>query len=193
MTLTTQMPDGARYQIKIAVDDGYLFTVEQRVDQRVAASRSSSARSASSAAPPSRPTRRRWTNHVGPIGVFDGKANYDVNWKDLDEGKTETFDNVSRLARLHRQILADRARARQRRDDRRLPPVARAAATRPTMRWRPVDRRAGPGADDQDPTVRRRQGEGAGSTATRTPASPSSPSRSTGAGSNGSCGRSSTC
>ena len=26
-----------------------------------------------------------WTNHVGPIGVFDDKANYDVNWKTLDE------------------------------------------------------------------------------------------------------------
>ncbi len=35
-----------------------------------------------------------WTNQVGPIGVFDGKPNYDVNWKDLDEGKTETFSNV---------------------------------------------------------------------------------------------------
>jgi len=29
VTLTTQMPDGVRYQIKISVDDGYLFTVRQ--------------------------------------------------------------------------------------------------------------------------------------------------------------------
>ncbi len=26
--------------------------------------------------------------------MFDGKANYQVNWKDLDQGKTETFGNV---------------------------------------------------------------------------------------------------
>ena len=31
VTLTTQTPDGTRYQIKIAVDDGYLFTVQQSV------------------------------------------------------------------------------------------------------------------------------------------------------------------
>ena len=35
-----------------------------------------------------------WQNHVGPIGVFDGKANYSVNWKDLDQGTAETFDNA---------------------------------------------------------------------------------------------------
>jgi YidC/Oxa1 family membrane protein insertase len=31
VSLTTQTPDGTRYQIKIAVDDGYLFTVQQSV------------------------------------------------------------------------------------------------------------------------------------------------------------------
>ena len=54
-------------------------------------------------------------------------------------------------------------------------------------------RRSRPDSDDADAAVRRRQGEGTGSTAMRTRACPSSPSRSTGAGSNGSCGRSSTC
>ena len=33
-----------------------------------------------------------WTIHVGPIGVFDGKADYDVNCKDLDEaGAADAF------------------------------------------------------------------------------------------------------
>ena len=31
VTLTTQTPDGIRYAIKVAVDDGYLFTVQQSV------------------------------------------------------------------------------------------------------------------------------------------------------------------
>src|SRR5205814_10312326 len=39
--------------------------------------------------------RSTWQNHTGPIGVFDGKANYDVNWKDLDQGKTEIFQTNS--------------------------------------------------------------------------------------------------
>jgi len=36
-----------------------------------------------------------WTNQVGPIGVFDDHANYEVNWSDLDEGKTESFNSSS--------------------------------------------------------------------------------------------------
>jgi YidC/Oxa1 family membrane protein insertase len=94
VTLTTQTPDGTRYQIKIAVDDGYLFTVAQSVTNASGAalnirpiglvSRASKSADGST-----------WQNHVGPIGVFDGKANYDVNWKDLDQGKSEGFDNIS--------------------------------------------------------------------------------------------------
>jgi YidC/Oxa1 family membrane protein insertase len=38
--------------------------------------------------------RSTWQNHVGPIGVFNGKANYSINWKDLDQGAQEAFDGV---------------------------------------------------------------------------------------------------
>jgi YidC/Oxa1 family membrane protein insertase len=94
VTLTTQMPDGTRYQIKIAVDDGYLFTVGQSVlngsgnpiNVRPIGLVSRSGQSADTSS---------WTNHVGPIGVFDGKANYDVNWKDLDKDGTVAFNNTS--------------------------------------------------------------------------------------------------
>ncbi|MFL6763828.1 MAG: membrane protein insertase YidC [Sphingomicrobium sp.] len=94
VTVTTQTPDGTRYQIRVAVDDGYLFTVQQSVTNgsaqpinvRPIALVSRSAQSAD---------RSTWQNHVGPIGVFDGKANYDVNWKDLDQGKDELFANTS--------------------------------------------------------------------------------------------------
>src|SRR4029434_9229900 len=30
VTLSSQAPDGVRYELRIAVDDGYLFTVDQR-------------------------------------------------------------------------------------------------------------------------------------------------------------------
>jgi len=94
VTLSTQTGDGSRYQIKIAVDDGYLFTVQQAVTNasgqpiavRPIGLVSRGAKS---------PDLDSWTNHVGPIGVFDGKANYDVNWKDLDQGNGETFGNIN--------------------------------------------------------------------------------------------------
>ena len=93
VTLSTQMPDGTRYQIKVAVDDGYMFTVAQSVlngsgkpiNVRPIGLVSRGGES---------PDKSMWTNHVGPIGVFSGKANYSVNWKDLDEGKAENFDST---------------------------------------------------------------------------------------------------
>src|SRR5206468_1809630 len=94
VTLATQTADGSRFQIKLAVDDGYLFTVQQSVtngssqpiDVRPIGLVSRGSQSAD---------RSTWQNHTGPIGVFDGKADYDVNWKDLDEGKAEAFNGVS--------------------------------------------------------------------------------------------------
>ena len=94
--LTTQTADGTRYQIKIAIDDGYLFTVEQSVTNSAGAplnirpiglvSRATQSADAS-----------MWTNPVGPIGVFNGKVDYSVNWKDLDQGKGENFDQTGWL------------------------------------------------------------------------------------------------
>jgi YidC/Oxa1 family membrane protein insertase len=94
VTLTTQMPDGTRYQVRIAVDDGYLFTVAQSVangsghpiSMRPIGLVSRSGESAD---------KSTWTNHVGPIGVFDGKADYDVNWKDLDKNGAVNFANTN--------------------------------------------------------------------------------------------------
>jgi YidC/Oxa1 family membrane protein insertase len=94
VTLSTQMPDGVRYQIKISIDDGYLFTIARSVSNasnhpilvRPIGLLSRSSQSVD---------RSTWQNHVGPIGVFDGKANYSVNWKDLDQGARQAFDGVS--------------------------------------------------------------------------------------------------
>jgi len=93
VTLSTQMPDGTRYQLRISVDEGFLFTVRQSVlnaaGQPITVRPIGLVSRATQSADPS-----SWTNHVGPIGVFDGKAKYDVNWKDLDQGTTEAFNNV---------------------------------------------------------------------------------------------------
>ena len=94
VTLTAQGGDGIRYEIQIAVDDGYLFTVKQRainasgkpVVLRPVGLVSRSSKS---------PDPDSWTVQVGPISVFNGKADYDVNWKDLDEAGSKAFSNVS--------------------------------------------------------------------------------------------------
>jgi YidC/Oxa1 family membrane protein insertase len=96
VTLATQMPDGTRYQIKIGVDEGYLFSVQQSVLNGSGKPLSIRPIGLVSRGGQS-PDRSMWTNHVGPIGVFDGKADYSVNWKDLDEGKAENFTNAGWL------------------------------------------------------------------------------------------------
>jgi YidC/Oxa1 family membrane protein insertase len=93
VTLSTQAADGMRYQMRISVDDGYLFTVQQQVANGsgkpvVVRPIGLSSRSAKSTDVSS------WTNHVGPISVFGGKADYDINWKDLDEKGSESFASV---------------------------------------------------------------------------------------------------
>jgi len=93
VTLNTQMSDGTRYQLKFSVDDGFLFTVRQSVLN--GSGQPISVRPIGLVSRGSQSTdRSSWTNHVGPIGVFDGKAKYDVNWKDLDEGTAESFNNA---------------------------------------------------------------------------------------------------
>jgi YidC/Oxa1 family membrane protein insertase len=94
VTLSTQMPSGVRYQLRIGIDDGYLFTVDQRVLNASGSpvvvrpiglvSRASKAADADS-----------WTMHIGPMTVFGGTADYDVDFETLDEGGAKTFGNVS--------------------------------------------------------------------------------------------------
>jgi YidC/Oxa1 family membrane protein insertase len=94
VTLATQMPDGTRYQLKISIDDGYLFTVQQTVLNSSAKPITIRPVGLVSRATQSA-DRSIWTNHVGPIGVFDGKADYSINWKDLDDGKSEVFNSTA--------------------------------------------------------------------------------------------------
>jgi YidC/Oxa1 family membrane protein insertase len=94
VTLSTQAGDGTRYQIKIGVDDGYLFTIQQSVTNSGGEPLPVRPIGLVSRATQS-PDHSTWQNHTGPIGVFNGKANYSVNWKDLDEGKAESFDTPS--------------------------------------------------------------------------------------------------
>ena len=94
VTLTTQTPDGTNYRIKIAVDDGYLFTVQQSVTNASEQPLSIRPIGLVSRAEKSHDPDS-WTNHVGPIGLFGGKADYSVDFKTLDETGPQPFNNVA--------------------------------------------------------------------------------------------------
>ena len=77
-------PTGQKFELRYAIDDGYLVTVDQRVTNGGSAPVSVRpyaliSRSAKSIDPSS------WTHHVGPMGFLGGAANYSVDWKTLDE------------------------------------------------------------------------------------------------------------
>ena len=82
--LTWTNPAGLRFEILVAIDDLYLFTVTQRVTNASAAPvslrpyayASRAGRSADISSP---------TVHVGPIRVHDGEADYQVNWQTIRE------------------------------------------------------------------------------------------------------------
>ena len=94
VTLTAQMPDGMRYELKIAVDNGYLFTVSQRAIN--ASGKPAILRPIGLV---SRATKTRdydsWTMHVGPMSVFGGKADYDIDYTTLDDEGAQSFSGVS--------------------------------------------------------------------------------------------------
>ncbi|MBG6117641.1 MULTISPECIES: membrane protein insertase YidC [unclassified Sphingobium] len=85
VTLTWNNGVGQTFEIRLSVDENYMITAAQKVSNSGAGtvgvkpygyiSRSSI---------PKDPDT--WTIHIGPMGVFNDAANYDVNYKDLDKG-----------------------------------------------------------------------------------------------------------
>ena len=86
VTLSWTNPTGQRFEQIISVDDGYLFTVIQRVANLSAAPVALRSYGLVSRADKSKDVTS-WTSHVGPISFLDSKADYSVDWKDLDEDK----------------------------------------------------------------------------------------------------------
>ena len=86
VTLSWSNPTGQRFELILSVDDGYMFTVRQRVVNggsgavglRTYGLASRSAKS---------PDPSTWTSHVGPISYLAEKADYGVDWDTLDEDK----------------------------------------------------------------------------------------------------------
>lgn len=86
VTLSWTNPTGQRFEQIVSVDDGYLFTVKQRVVNGGTSAVAIRTYGLSSRAEKSKDPST-WTNHVGPISFLGGKADYAVDWKTLDEDK----------------------------------------------------------------------------------------------------------
>ena len=86
LTLSWANPTGQRFEQIVSVDDGYLFTIKQRIvngGNGAVGLRAYGLASRSSISPdPS-----SWTQHIGPMGYLGGKADYDVDWETLDDDK----------------------------------------------------------------------------------------------------------
>jgi YidC/Oxa1 family membrane protein insertase len=83
VTLRWANGTGQTFAIRLSVDENYMFTAEQSVSNTGTApitvrSYAYVSRDGKSKDPDT------WTNHVGPIGAFNGAVNYSVNYKDLD-------------------------------------------------------------------------------------------------------------
>ena len=94
VTLSWASLGGQQFEQTVAVDENYLFTVKQRVANPGANAIAVRPYGLISRANKS-PDPTGWTMHVGPIGFLNGAANYDIDWKTLDEAgaKGEHFDS----------------------------------------------------------------------------------------------------
>ncbi|HYJ29296.1 MAG TPA: membrane protein insertase YidC [Allosphingosinicella sp.] len=85
VTLSWDNGRGILFEIILGVDDGYLFSVDQRVTNRgpgPVAARPFALVQRIGRSPDPDP----WTAHVGPLGVFNGGADYGNDWDVVDQG-----------------------------------------------------------------------------------------------------------
>jgi YidC/Oxa1 family membrane protein insertase len=93
VTLSWDNGGGQQFQIRLAVDANYLFTAEQSVANRGAGAVAVRPFSIINRAKAS-PDPDSWTMHVGPVGVFNGAANYDWGFDDLLEAGDQRFTST---------------------------------------------------------------------------------------------------
>ncbi|HYD12175.1 MAG TPA: membrane protein insertase YidC [Allosphingosinicella sp.] len=94
VTLTWNNGRGQIYQIVLRVDDGYLFTAEQNLINR------GQPLMMATSALVNRTGRGHdvdsWVSQVGPVGVFNGTANYDTDYSTLGETQGHVVSQDSR-------------------------------------------------------------------------------------------------
>jgi YidC/Oxa1 family membrane protein insertase len=81
---------GQLFQINVAVDNGYMFTVEQRVENRGNGALAAQPYGSVSRVAPME-NADSWTSHFGPVGVFNNSANYDWNYGSFESDARQSF------------------------------------------------------------------------------------------------------
>ncbi len=100
VTLSWDNGAGQIFRAKISIDDKYMFAIDQSVTNSSAGAigirpyafvnRVKGAHSGGSMLAPTKDVDS-WTMHIGPIGVFNAAANYEVDYDDVDSaGSTGT-------------------------------------------------------------------------------------------------------
>jgi YidC/Oxa1 family membrane protein insertase len=92
ITLSWNNGQGQIFEILLSVDDGYLFSVEQRVINRGAGAVGVRPFSLVSRVGASHDVDT-WTAHVGPMGVFNGAADYGNNYSDIATDGQRRFNS----------------------------------------------------------------------------------------------------
>nr|WP_281392428.1 membrane protein insertase YidC [Sphingobium jiangsuense] len=86
VTLSWNNGRGQLFEIALSVDNDYMITAAQKVSNTGAGTVGVRPYGfISRADKPVDPDT--WTIHIGPMGVFNGAADYDVDYKDLDKGE----------------------------------------------------------------------------------------------------------
>ncbi len=93
VTLSWDNGAGQRFEIRLSVDENYLFTAEQHVINTGSAPVAVSAFQLVNRIGASR-DHDTWSMHVGPVGVFNGAANYDNNYPDLVQDHQRRFSTT---------------------------------------------------------------------------------------------------
>lgn len=110
VTLTWTNPTGQTFRIDYSIDQNYLITAKQSLINRGAApvTASTFAYISRQGAPTDPHEQSSWTNHIGPMGVFDGKSITDWDYDDVAEapGAMVKFDNTRWLGFTDKYWLA---------------------------------------------------------------------------------------
>ncbi|MPT47783.1 MAG: membrane protein insertase YidC [Sphingobium sp.] len=85
VTLRWNNGQGQLFEIALRIDDNYMISATQKVSNIGQATVGVQPYGFISRA--KRPTEPdTWTIHIGPMGVFNGAANYDIDYNDIDDG-----------------------------------------------------------------------------------------------------------
>jgi YidC/Oxa1 family membrane protein insertase len=87
VTLSWTNSTGQIFRIRIAVDEQYMFSADQSITNGGTAAIAVTPYGFVTRDDPAKDPSF-WTNHIGPTGVFNGKADYGTNYQDLDNGET---------------------------------------------------------------------------------------------------------